>query len=69
FTNAYGSLSALLGFIAQNMPFDSPGSLSHDEYVAIVAFILSKNGAAPGAASLTFRAGMASKTPLWKPGQ
>ncbi|MGH7051375.1 MAG: c-type cytochrome [Acetobacteraceae bacterium] len=69
FANAYGSLSALLGFISQNMPFDSPGSLSHDDYVAIVAFILSRNGAAPGATPLTFQAAMASKTPIWKSGQ
>ncbi|MGH7069156.1 MAG: c-type cytochrome [Acetobacteraceae bacterium] len=65
FTEAYGSLNALLGFISQSMPLDAPGSLSHQDYVAIVAFILNKNGVAPGTTPLTFKAAMASKLAIW----
>lgn len=51
------------------MPLDSPGSLSHQDYVAIVAFILNKNGVAPGTAPLTFNAAMASKSAIWNSNQ
>lgn len=69
FTEAYGSVSALLGFVSTSMPYDAPGSLSHEDYVAIVAFILGKNGLAAGKTALTYGAGMASKAPIWGPGK
>lgn len=69
FTAAYGSLNALLGFISGSMPLDAPGSLSHQDYVAIVAFILNKNGVAPGTNPLTFNAAMASKSAIWNSSQ
>ncbi len=69
FTQTFGSASALLGFVSTNMPYDAPGSLSHADYVAIVAFILSRNGLAAGKTALTYNAAMGSKTPLWGSGK
>lgn len=46
------SLSELYSFVAQNMPFDAPGSLSAAEYAQVVAFVLERNGYPAGAAEL-----------------
>lgn len=69
FQETYSSVSALLGFVTTNMPYNAPGSLAHDEYVTIVAFILSKNGVAAGNTALTYEAAMASKTAIWPAGK
>jgi mono/diheme cytochrome c family protein len=41
--------------VATQMPLTSPGSLKPDEDLAVVAFILSKNGFAPGSTALEKR--------------
>jgi len=43
----------LLDTIAENMPMTAPGSLSPEQYAAITAFLLSKNGHAPTGTPLT----------------
>ncbi|HET8883141.1 MAG TPA: c-type cytochrome, partial [Solimonas sp.] len=50
--------------VAENMPAPAPGSLPHDDYVNIMAFILQQNGYPAGAAALTFDDAMKSKVPL-----
>ncbi len=46
------SLAELFSFVSGNMPFDSPGSLSAEEYAQVVAFVLSRNGYPAGEADL-----------------
>ncbi len=49
-------------FMSQEMPLNEPASLTHDQYVAIMAYILRFNGYKSGTAPLTFAAALASKT-------
>ncbi len=41
------SLADLLTYTRKNMPLTAPGSLPNDDYVAILAFLLSRNGQSP----------------------
>ncbi len=41
-------------YMTTNMPMNAPASLSHADYVNIMAFILSKNGYKAGASPLTY---------------
>jgi mono/diheme cytochrome c family protein len=49
-------------FISQQMPLNEPASLTHDQYVAIMAFILHYNGYKPSGSPLTYQTAMSSKT-------
>jgi cytochrome c len=40
----FTTVADIAGFVVKNMPPDSPGSLSSDEYYAILAFDLKANG-------------------------
>jgi len=51
-------------YMTTSMPMNAPASLKHDQYVAIMAFILSKNGYHPGSSPLTFSAAINSKAPV-----
>jgi len=55
FLGAWGGRTTtdLLRYLQMGMPPDSPGSLSEATYLAIVAYILQANGAAPGQQPLT----------------
>jgi polar amino acid transport system substrate-binding protein len=64
FTSHYQTIGALMQFIAQNMPMDNPGSLSHEDYVDILAYILLKNGWPSGSHALTFDDASTSKAPI-----
>jgi polar amino acid transport system substrate-binding protein len=46
------------------MPATQPGSLSHDDYTDIMAYVLAQNGFPAGSAALTFDAGTQSQVPL-----
>jgi mono/diheme cytochrome c family protein len=46
------SVGDLLERIRTTMPADGPGSLTRDQYVDIVAFLLSKDGCPPGQTDL-----------------
>ncbi|KGI78960.1 c-type cytochrome [Oleiagrimonas soli] len=50
--------------VSQNMPATQPGSLSHEDYVQIMAFILSQNGYPSGSSKLTYEDAMKSTVPL-----
>ena len=50
-------------FAHANMPANSPGSLPPDQMLAITAYILKKNGMAPGSTTLTEAAAKQMKMP------
>jgi mono/diheme cytochrome c family protein len=49
-------------FISQQMPLNEPASLSHDQYVSIMAYILHFNGYKTGSKPLTYDAATNSTT-------
>ncbi len=51
----YSKMTAqqLFAFIKSQMPYDAPGSLSKDQYLQAMAYILSKNGYPQGSAPLS----------------
>lgn len=53
-------------YMSTNMPLNEPASLSHDQYVNIMAFILSKNGYKPGKSALTYAGAENSRAPIIK---
>jgi mono/diheme cytochrome c family protein len=60
-TKVGATISDIFTYMSMNMPLNNPASLSHTQYVDIMAFILSKNGYQAGGAPLTFAAASASK--------
>jgi mono/diheme cytochrome c family protein len=47
-----GDVATLFAFTKSTMPPDGPGSLNDETYTDIIAFILSRNGYAPGTREL-----------------
>ena len=64
FTTHYQTVGDLMQFIVQNMPKSDPGSLSHEDYVDILAYVLLKNGLPSGSQTLSFDTANTSKVPL-----
>jgi len=58
------TVGAIFGEIAQQMPAGNPGSLTHDQYAQVMAYILSKNGYPAGATALDYNASLGSSVPL-----
>ena len=58
------SVGDILTFMVVNMPATQPGSLSHDDYTDIMAFVLAQNGYPAGPTALNFDTGQQSKIPL-----
>jgi len=58
------TVGAIFGEIAQQMPAGNPGSLTHDQYAQVMAYILSKNGYPAGAKALDYNASLGSSVPL-----
>lgn len=58
FASSWGGypVSTLLEFVQGNMPLTVPGSLNEEEYVTVVAYLLSMNGAPAGDTPLTMGA-------------
>jgi mono/diheme cytochrome c family protein len=50
--------------ITTKMPLGQPGSLSHDEYAEVMAYILSKNGFPAGSTALDYNATLTSTVPF-----
>lgn len=50
--------------VANNMPATAPGTLAHDDYVEVMAYLLQQNGYPAGSKALTFDDAMASKVDL-----
>ncbi len=65
FTKKWGgkSVEDFYQFAHANMPANSPGSLPPDQMLAITAYILKKNGVAPGSTTLTEAAAKQMKMP------
>jgi alcohol dehydrogenase (cytochrome c) len=56
FTTSYEKnrpVSTLYDFIAKQMPYNAPGSLSQKDYLDVTAYVLAKNGYPAGNAALT----------------
>jgi mono/diheme cytochrome c family protein len=55
FASSWGNrpVTTLLSFVKRFMPFMDPGSLTDDQYAAVVAYVLSANGSPTGATPLT----------------
>jgi mono/diheme cytochrome c family protein len=58
------TVGAIFGEIAEQMPAGNPGSLTHDQYAQVMAFILSKNGYPAGATALDYNGALGSSVPL-----
>ncbi|MCB5944411.1 c-type cytochrome [Acidocella sp. KAb 2-4] len=58
------TIGSVFTVLAQQMPAGQPGSLSHDQYADLMAYILSKNGYPAGSTALDYTASLSSKTPL-----
>jgi mono/diheme cytochrome c family protein len=58
------TVGAIFGEIAEQMPAGAPGSLSHDQYTQVMAYILSKNGYPAGTTALDYNASLGSSVPL-----
>jgi mono/diheme cytochrome c family protein len=56
------TVADIFRFLSQNMPATLPGSLSHDDYVNLMAFLMQQNGYPQGNAELTFDRAWNSKT-------
>jgi len=54
----------LFTFMSQQMPMNAPASLRPDQYAAIMAYILKRNGYPPGSAPLRYASALGSKTAL-----
>ena len=57
-------VSDIFNFVAKLMPAGTPGSLTHDQDVQIMAFLLQQNGYPPGTKELTYDEAEKSSVPL-----
>ncbi|HEX5305080.1 MAG TPA: c-type cytochrome [Dyella sp.] len=57
-------ISDIFTILVHNMPATEPGSLAHEDYVDIMAFLLHENGYPAGSRQLTFDQAMKSKVAL-----
>lgn len=58
------TVGAIFGEIAEQMPAGAPGSLTHDQYTQVMAYILNKNGYPAGPTKLDYEASLGSSVPL-----
>jgi len=58
------TIGGIFGVIAEQMPAGAPGSLTHDQYTDVMAYILSKNGYPSGSTALDYNASLGSSLPL-----
>jgi mono/diheme cytochrome c family protein len=58
------TVGSIFTLITGQMPLGNPGSLSHSDYAAVMAFILSKNGYPAGETALDYTAALSSTVPL-----
>jgi mono/diheme cytochrome c family protein len=63
-TKAGFAVGDVFAIVYQNMPATQPGTLPHDDYVQIMAFLLQQNGYPAGSQALTFDGAKSSKVPL-----
>jgi mono/diheme cytochrome c family protein len=60
------TVSDIFKYMTSLMPAGNPGSLTHDEYVAVMAFLLRENGNPPGSAPLSYALASHSHQPIGK---
>jgi mono/diheme cytochrome c family protein len=65
-TKVKANVGDVFTYMTSNMPLNAPASLTHDQYVNVLAFILSKNGYRSGSTKLTFGEAKASKAAIIK---
>jgi mono/diheme cytochrome c family protein len=58
------TVSDVFTIVSQNMPASQPGTLPHDDYVEIMAYLLQQNGYPAGQSELKFDTASASKVAL-----
>jgi polar amino acid transport system substrate-binding protein len=58
------SVGDMFTYITTNMPMNAPASLSHDDYVKIMAYILKQNGYPAGSKPMTFASATSAKVPV-----
>jgi mono/diheme cytochrome c family protein len=58
------TVSDVFTIVSQNMPASQPGTLPHNDYVDIMAFLLQQNGYPAGQSALAFDTASASKVAL-----
>jgi len=58
------SVGAIFSEVAEQMPAGNPGSLTHDQYAQVMAYILKQNGYPAGSTALDYNASLASTVPL-----
>jgi polar amino acid transport system substrate-binding protein len=63
-TKTHLSVGDLFTYITTNMPMDAPASLSKDQYVKIMAYILKQNGYPAGSKPLTYQSAVSVKAPV-----
>ena len=61
---SHATVGTIFSVIAEQMPADRPGGLSHTEYENVMAYILSQNGYMAGSSALDYQASLASPVPL-----
>ena len=57
-------VNEMFNFVAKLMPPGEPGTLTHEEYVEIMAFILQQNGYPAGSHELVYEEAEKSKVPI-----
>ena len=57
-------VSEIFNFVAKLMPPGTPGSLTHEQDVLIMAYILQQNGYPPGSQELTYEGAEKSRVPM-----
>jgi polar amino acid transport system substrate-binding protein len=63
-TKTHLSVGDMFTYITTNMPMNAPASLSKDEYVKIMAYILKQNGYPAGSKALTYGSATNAKNPV-----
>jgi mono/diheme cytochrome c family protein len=65
---AQGKLTVadIFKYMTNLMPAGNPGSLTHDQYAAVMAFLLRENGNPAGSAPLSYNAALHSHDPISK---
>lgn len=63
-SKVHATVGDIFTYMTTNMPMNAPASLPHDQYTAIMAYILSKNGFKPGSKPLTYSQAVSSKSPI-----
>jgi mono/diheme cytochrome c family protein len=58
------TVSDVFAIMTTQMPLNAPASLTHDQYVSLIAYVLMKNGAKSGAKLMTYAEAVKSKSTL-----